>query len=60
MTKRAHPLTVGVRVNAQQLARVDAAARLKEQSRSEYLRAVLLRQAERDLRAEFDDPSELR
>lgn len=54
MAERAHPLTLGARVSGRELARVDAASRLVGLSRSEYLRAAVLPQAERDLRAEFD------
>ena len=52
MAKRAHPLTLAGRVNDRQLARVDAAARLRGLTRSEYVRTVMSAQAERDLRAE--------
>ena len=52
MAKRAHPLTLGVRVNDRELSRVDAAARLRGLSRSEYLRKIVLPQAECDLRSE--------
>ena len=52
MPKRSHPLTLGARVDDRALARVDAAARLRGLSRSEYVRAVMAEQSERDLRAE--------
>ena len=51
MANRAHPLTLGARVDDRELAEVDAAARLKGLNRSEYLRAAVLTQAKRDLRA---------
>lgn len=54
MAERSHPFTVAGRVNERQLARVDAAARLKGITRSEYVRDVVLLQAERDLRAELE------
>lgn len=45
------PLTIGTRVNAAEQARVDAAVRLRAITRSEYIRAAVLQQATRDLRA---------
>ncbi len=54
MARRAHPLTLAGRVNEPQLAKVDAAARLRGLTRSEYVRAVMLEQAERDLRAALE------
>lgn len=58
MPKRARPLTGGTRFDDRELARVDAAARLKGLNRSEYLRAAVLVQAERDLRAEVETPDD--
>ena len=52
MAKRSRPHTFGARVDERELARVDAASRLRGLSRSEYLRAAVLSQAEKDLRAE--------
>lgn len=51
MPKRARPLTGGSRFAESELARLDAAARLKGLNRSEYLRRVVLAQAKRDLSA---------
>ena len=56
MATRAHPLTLGCRVTDREQARVDAAARRHNLTRSEYLRSVMLSQAERDLRAEVERP----
>ena len=53
MTNRSHRLTLAGRVNDRQLARVDAAARLRGINRSEYVRTIMVAQAERDLRAEL-------
>ncbi len=53
MPKRSYPLTLGCRVNDREQARVDAAARLKNLTRAEYVRAAVLPQAERDLRDEM-------
>jgi uncharacterized protein (DUF1778 family) len=55
MAHRSHPLTLAGRVNERQLARVDAAARLRGTTRSEYVRETMLAQAERDLRAEVEN-----
>ena len=55
MATRRHPLTLAGRVNERQLARVDAAARLRGINRSEYVREIMLAQAERDLRAEVEN-----
>ena len=52
MAKRSQPRTLGARVDDRVLARVDAAARLRGLSRSEYVRAVMAAESERDLRAE--------
>ncbi len=52
MPKRNYPLTLGCRVNDREQARVDAAARLKNLTRAEYVRAAVLPQAERDIRDE--------
>lgn len=58
MTVRSHPLTLGCRVTSREQARVDAAARLRGLTRSEYLRLAVLGWAERDLRREFSpDPA---
>jgi len=46
-------LTLGCRVNDREQARVDAAARLKNLTRAEYVRAAVLPQAERDIRDEM-------
>jgi hypothetical protein len=54
MAARSHPLTLAGRVNPAQLARVDAACRLRGLTRSEYVRAVVLDAAARDLRAELE------
>ena len=54
MASRAHPFTLGGRVNERQLARVDAACCLRGLTRSEYVREVVTAQAERDLRAEVE------
>ena len=56
MPRRAHPLTLAGRVNERQLAKVDAACRLRGVTRSEYVRSVMLSQADRDLRAEVERP----
>lgn len=37
MSDAGHPMTVGGRVNADELARVDAAARLKQQPRAHFV-----------------------
>ena len=55
MVTRRHSLTLAGRVNERQLARVDAAARLRGINRSEYVRKIMLAQAERDLRAEVEN-----
>ena len=52
MAKRSYPLTLGCRVDFREQARIDAAARLRDLTRAEYVRAAVLPQAERDLRAE--------
>ena len=52
MPIRSYPSTLGCRVNDREQARVDAAARLKNLTRAEYVRAAVLPQAERDIRNE--------
>ncbi len=52
MAKRSYPLSLGCRVDFREQARIDAAARLKDLTRAEYVRAAVLPQAERDLRVE--------
>lgn len=44
-------MTIGGRVSEHEYALVDAAARLRRQSRSDYLREVAVAAAEADLRA---------
>ena len=53
MPKRSHPLTLGCRVDDREQARIDAAARLRGLTRSEYVRVVVIPASERDLRAEM-------
>ena len=52
MPKRSHPLTLGCWVDDREQARIDAAARLRGLTRSEYVRAVVIPASERDLRDE--------
>lgn len=54
MAKRSQPFTLGTRCGERTLARVDAAARLRGLSRSEYVRAIMIAASERDLRAEME------
>ena len=48
------PLTVAARVNDREMARVDAASRLRGVVRAEYVRLVVLEATERDLRAAIE------
>ena len=50
MSDRSRRFHVSGRVYEEEQARVDAAARLKGVSRGDYVRAAVLRQAQRDLR----------
>ncbi len=47
---RQFPLSLGARVNHREMARVDAAARIRGVNRSEYIRAATFRMVEEDLR----------
>ncbi len=60
MPSQARPFTIGSRVSARELARVDAACRLQEMDRSEYVRVAALERADADLRAEVAQPEDAR
>lgn len=57
MANRKYPHTGAGRFNDRELARIDAAARLRGLNRAQYVRQALLERAEADLRAELDGPA---